>query len=55
MDKWNEQAAPNNNNKASDMEWSLDGSPKTKTAQDTVSQEKLNNRKIEKEIREQNY
>lgn len=53
MDKWNEQAAPNNNSKASDMEWSLDGSPET--AQDRVSQEKLNNRKIEKEIREQNF
>lgn len=53
MDKWNQQAAPNNNSRPSDMEWSVEGSPKT--AQNKVGGEELNNKKIENELREQNF
>lgn len=50
MDKWNEQAAPNNNQRTSDMKWSVAGSPRT--VQSKVGEEELNNKKIENEIRE---
>ena len=49
MDKWNQQAAPNNNSRPSDMEWSVEGSPKT--AQNKVGGEELNNKKIENELK----
>ncbi len=52
-DKWNGQAAPNNNNKASDMKWSFEGSPKTIQAK--VNEEGINNKKIESEVREQSF
>lgn len=52
MNKWNEEAAPNNNLKASDMDSSYSGSPKPAGK---MSEEQLNDRKIENEIRKQNF
>ena len=53
MDKWNQQAAPNNNSKASDMKWTFEGSEKT--VEGKVSGEELNNKKIENELRKENF
>ncbi|CAH0347131.1 MULTISPECIES: hypothetical protein [unclassified Bacillus (in: firmicutes)] len=48
MDKWNEQAAPNNNQKANDM--SLERGAQIKG----VSDEEINDMKTENEVRKQN-
>lgn len=53
VDKWNQQAAPNNNSKASDMKWNFEGSEKT--VQGKVSGEELNDKKIENELRKGNF
>lgn len=48
MDKWNEQAAPNNNQKASDMSSEKEAHIKG------VSDEEINDMKTENEVRKQN-
>lgn len=53
MDKWNRQASPNNNGKSSDMDWSFKGSSKTTPGK--ISEKELNNKKIENELKEQNF
>ncbi|MGG4268160.1 hypothetical protein [Peribacillus simplex] len=50
--KWNEQAAPNNNLKASDF--NQDGAEKAKVDSKTIDGEHLNDLKIQREIRKQN-
>ncbi|MBT2648694.1 hypothetical protein J7E52_18650 [Bacillus sp. ISL-34] len=52
MTKWNEQAAPNNNLRASDF--NPDGADKAKMDTKTIDGDRLNDLKIQREIRKQN-
>ncbi|MDO7488558.1 hypothetical protein [Peribacillus sp. NPDC096448] len=52
MTKWNEQAATNNNLRASDL--NPDGADKGKMDSKTIDGDQLNDLKIQEEIRKQN-
>ncbi|MGE7759977.1 hypothetical protein [Peribacillus sp. NPDC097895] len=52
MTKWNEQAAPDNNLKASDL--NQDEAKKAKTGSETIDGDQLNDVKIQQEIIKQN-
>ncbi|WP_185150842.1 hypothetical protein [Peribacillus simplex] len=52
MAKWNEQAAPNNNLRASDL--NPDEADKAKMDSKTIDGDQLNDLKIQREIRKQN-
>jgi hypothetical protein len=52
MTQWNEQAAPDNNLKASDLKPKQSG--QVKSTPRTIDVDQLNNIKIQQEIRDQN-
>ncbi|CAH0147215.1 hypothetical protein SRABI96_00617 [Peribacillus sp. Bi96] len=52
MTKWNEQAAPDNNLKANDI--NQDEAKKTKMGSETIDGDQLNDVKIQQEIIKQN-
>jgi hypothetical protein len=53
MDKWNEQAAPNNNQKASDMAPGSEAASQMKMK--GAPKEEINDMKTENDVRRQNF